>query len=353
MALAMDLWQIKNDQLQPMNKTTLNLEKRLKKWIYEDISLLGLDLLILGQEVHTAYGGFIDILAIDEQGNLVIIELKREKTHREIIAQCLDYGTWVKDLNYEEIINIYSSYMKLDLEKEFEKYFESKFPDEVNKNYQIIIVAESLDDSTERIVNHLNEYYSVNINAIFFNIFEKEGNEFIGRSWLKDPEDNIGKEKQKLKWTGFYFVNTGITDKNDKRKWGYNVKYSFISAGGGNRWINAIKKLKKGDKIFALIKNNGYVGYGIVEEEAVIVKDYVINGIKIIDELPDNHEWKIQKESSKDEWMVKVNWIKTFDENNTKWFKGAFANQNVVCKLNDKETFDYLVKEFQINLNEE
>jgi hypothetical protein len=350
MALSMDLWRINNNQLEPTNKIALNLEKRLKKWIYEDISLLGLDLLILGQEIHTAFGGFIDILAIDNQGNLVIIELKRNKTPRDIIAQCLDYGTWVKDLNYENILDLFKSYMKLDLEKEFEKFFEEELPKEINKNYQIIIVAESLDDSTERIVNHLNNDYGVNINAIFFNIFENNKEEFIGRSWLKDPEDIDGRnpKRKKENWTGYYFVNTGIKDGSD-RKWEYNIKYSFISAGGGNRWINAIKKLKKDDKIFALIKGNGYVGYGIVEEEAVIVKDYTVNGEKMIDNLPNDHSWKTIKDPSKDEWIVKVNWIKTFDENNTKWFKGAFANQNVVCKLRDMETFEYLIKEFEID----
>jgi hypothetical protein len=351
MALAMDLWQIKNDQLEPMNRISLNLEKRLKKWIFEDISLLGLDLLILGQEVHTAYGGFIDILAMDREGNLVIIELKRDKTPRDIIAQCLDYGTWVKNLSYEEIIGIHSSNMNLDLVTEFEEYFENKIPDEINRNYRIIIVAESLDDSTERIANHLNEDYNVDINAIFFNVFEKDSNEFIGRSWLKDPEDIIIEKKRKQNWTGYYFVNTGILE-GKSRKWELNLKYDFVSAGGGNRWINAIKKLKKGDKIFALIKGNGYVGYGIVLEEAVIVKDYLFEGKKIIDELPDDHTWKILKEPSKDEWLVKVEWKKTVDENNAKWFKGAFANQNVVCKLNDKDTFDYLVKEFQIDSND-
>ena len=354
MALAMDLWQVKNDQLEPMNKISLNLEKRLKKWIFDDISLLGVDLLVLGQEIHTEYGGFIDILAIDEDGNLVIIELKRDKTPRDIIAQCLDYGTWVKDLSYEEIIGIYSSYMNLDLEKEFEEYFNINIPDEINKNYRIIIVAESLDESTERIANHLNEDYNVDINAIFFNIFEKDGNEFIGRSWLKDPEDIIIEKKRKQKWTGYYFVNTGIAD-GKPRKWELNIKYNFVSAGGGNRWINAIKKLKNGDKIFALIKKNGYVGYGIVEEEAVIVKNYLFEGKKMLDnviDFPDDHYWKKVKETSKDEWMVRVKWIKTFDESNAKWFKGAFANQNAVCKLNDRDTFDFLVKEFQINTNE-
>jgi hypothetical protein len=101
-----------------------------------------------------------------------------------------------------------------------------------------------------------------------------------------------------------------------------------------------------------LIKGNGYAGYGIVEEEAIIIKDYLFKGKKIVDKLPINHTWKISKDASKDEWLVKVKWIKTFDESDAKWFKGAFAARNVVCRLNDKETFDYLVKEFQIEKND-
>ena len=349
MALSMNLWQIENNGLEPMNKISLNLEKRLKKWIYDDISILGLDLLIIGQEVHTSYGGFIDVLAISGEGKLIIIELKRDKTPRDIIAQCLDYGTWVYKLNYNDVLELYEKYKSSDLEKDFENYFSERIPSKINNDYQIIIVAESLDDSTERIVDHLNTVHGVNINAIFFNVFSRNGNDFIGRSWLKDPEDIEGNnvKNRDNKWTGYYFVNTGITDDN-QRDWKHNIKYSFISAGGGNRWINAIKKLKKEDKIFAFIKNKGYVGFGLVEEEAVLVKDYTINGIKMVEELPDNHTWRQEKDPSVDEWIVKINWVKTFNENDAKWFVGAFANQNVVCKLKDIKTFNFLLQAFEI-----
>lgn len=37
---------------------------------------------------------------------LVIIELKRDKTCREVVAQGIDYATWVKNLNYDEINTI-------------------------------------------------------------------------------------------------------------------------------------------------------------------------------------------------------------------------------------------------------
>lgn len=31
-----------------------------------------------------------------------------------------------------------------------------------------------------------------------------------------------------------------------------------------------------------------------------------------------------------------------------RWFKGAFANQNIVCKLRDQATVDFLIEEFDV-----
>ena len=123
----------------------------------------------------------------------------------------------------------------------------------------------------------MNDVHGVNINVVFFNVFLVEGKEVIGRSYLKDPSDVEEKSsaRKKSKWTGFYFVNTGIADTKD-RDWKLNKKYGFVSAGG-TRWINAIKKLKNGDRFFAFIKGKGYVGYGIVEEEAAFVQNYKYN----------------------------------------------------------------------------
>lgn len=63
----------------------------IEGWIARQPDLLGLDLLMIGRQVNTEFGGRIDLLRIDPDGNLVIIELKRDRTPREIIAQVLDY----------------------------------------------------------------------------------------------------------------------------------------------------------------------------------------------------------------------------------------------------------------------
>lgn len=49
---------------------------------------------MLDRQVETDYGTFIDILALDGEGVRHVIELKRDKTPRDIVAQALDYGSW-------------------------------------------------------------------------------------------------------------------------------------------------------------------------------------------------------------------------------------------------------------------
>ena len=150
-------------------------------------------------------------------------------------------------------------------------------------------------------------------------------------------------------WSGYYYVNTGISD-DPERSWEYNKKYNFISGGNKIVHINRIRTLRKGDKIFAFTSRKGYVGYGIVEEEAVIVKEYMINGKKMINELPKNHKWTKKKDPDADEWIVRVKWVKKFKENEAKWKKDLFSNPNTVCKLYKKheETLEFLKKEFEI-----
>lgn len=82
------LWQIGADErLIAIDRASLNLESRLQEWLARDISILDPTLLVIGREVETDFGGFLDILCVDAAGDLVIVELKRDKTPREVTAQ--------------------------------------------------------------------------------------------------------------------------------------------------------------------------------------------------------------------------------------------------------------------------
>jgi RecB family endonuclease NucS len=78
-------------------------ENMIQNWIAERPELLGLDLLIIGREVVAPDRGRIDLLGKDEEGNLSILELKRDRTPREVIAQALDYASWIVTLSTREV----------------------------------------------------------------------------------------------------------------------------------------------------------------------------------------------------------------------------------------------------------
>src|SRR5437762_2911787 len=68
--------------------------------------------MIIGRQVPTPWGKFIDLLCIDGEGKIVVLELKRDKTPREVVAQALDYGSYVKTIQADELRRIFANYQK-------------------------------------------------------------------------------------------------------------------------------------------------------------------------------------------------------------------------------------------------
>lgn len=99
------------------------------------------------------------------------------------------------------------------------------------------------------------------------------------------------------------------------------------------------------------MKGHGYVGFGEVTKAATPIKDFVVEDqCKVLLQLPLNAPRASEHADSPDlsEWAVGIRWIKTFGRDDAKTFKGAFANQNVVCKLREPKTFDFLRSEFGV-----
>lgn len=186
------LWKIaQQDNLMEINKTKLDMEDRLENWLEKDISIISNELLVIGRQIETDFGGVIDLLCIDYIGDLVIVELKRDKTPREITAQVLDYASWVKDLSNERVTEIAIKYLSNgSLDEVFKSKFGTNLPDVLNENHKMLIVASEIDGSTERIVNYLSDDYGISINAITFQHFkEEDGNEYLSRVYLIEPQE--------------------------------------------------------------------------------------------------------------------------------------------------------------------
>ncbi len=201
------LWEISlGDQLEEISQSKLNFEERIENWLENDISIISQELLVIGRQVETGFGGVIDILCLDNNGDVVIIELKRDKTPRDIIAQVLDYGSWVQGLSYEKISEIGNAYYreKSTLEEAFRNKFREDYPEIINESHKMLVVASKIDGSSERIIKYLSDSYGVGINAITFNYFQKEnGQEYLSRVFLIDPLEAKPEGKKRPKSLSF------------------------------------------------------------------------------------------------------------------------------------------------------
>lgn len=88
--------------------------EHLQEWIANNPSCLNEDLLIIQKEFDGFYDTSerLDLLAIDKQGNLVIIENKLDDTGRDVTWQVLKYSSYCSTLNASQIIAIYNQYLQ-------------------------------------------------------------------------------------------------------------------------------------------------------------------------------------------------------------------------------------------------
>ncbi len=187
------VWEIiDRDTLKEISKSKLDIEERLENWLEKEIPIISNDLLVIGRQVETGFGGIIDLLCIEYNGDILIVELKREKTPREITVQVLDYASWIKDLSNEKITEIANRYLgdKAPLEEAFKRMFGTEIPEILNEHHKMLVIASEIDSSSERIIKYLSDSYGVGINAITFQYFRnEEGREFLARVFLIEPSE--------------------------------------------------------------------------------------------------------------------------------------------------------------------
>ncbi len=95
---------------QVLSTALLFSEQQLEDMIVAAPEILSGEWMLIGRQEQTGLGGRIDLLAIAPDASLVLIELKRNKTPREIVAQAIDYASWVEQLTPEKIVQIYDRF---------------------------------------------------------------------------------------------------------------------------------------------------------------------------------------------------------------------------------------------------
>lgn len=345
MALKQVIWSL--DDYKELPPSKLDKEAELEDLLCEHIEIIDPNLLFIGHQIYVE-GHPLDILCLDGDQNTVIIELKKDRTPREVTAQILDYASCVSKYSYQ---TLYEKCKEKSIE--IDKAFYDKFGYELepesengfNSSTRMIIVAASMDSSTERIVNYLNEM-GIDINILFFKVFEIDGKRLLSRAWMIDEEQVPVISKKVTEWNHEYYCV--FEESPGVRMWDDAVKFGFFSAGGGTRYSKPLYKLAPGSKIWLHIAGNGYCGYGEVIGVAKPANEAILtyNGEDMeflkLPGLKGNYR---AEDPDNIEHIVPIKWIKTIKPKGI-WMKGFFGNQNIVS-MPRSEKWEFTVKQLK------
>lgn len=335
------IWKI-GDAPAPLMTSRLASEQQLEDMIVRDPRILSSEWMLIGRQEITAHGGRIDLLAIAPDGSLVLIELKRDRTPREIIAQSLDYASWVEQLGSEKLAQIYQRFSGGgSLDDAFQKRFAIELDEEtLNQSHQIIVVAAELDPSTERIIGYLNAR-DIAINVVFFQVFSHGTEQLLSRAWLIDPGETqanvaaaTATKGEKEPWNGEFYVSFGDAT---SRSWDDARNFGFISGGGGSWYSQTLKLLSPGDRVWVKIPKKGYVGVGRVLESVQSVNDFIVQtesgGQPALLALKHADKYRLSaNDPDRAEYFVRVKWLDAIAESQAVNEVGLFGNQNTVCQ---------------------
>ncbi|MGW3665089.1 endonuclease NucS domain-containing protein [Streptomyces sp. NPDC005141] len=367
MPLEFGLWRVDDKPVRVATRP-MPLESRLEELIEVDPGILGHPLLLIGRQVLTQYGKVVDLLGMDAEGGLHVLELKRDRTSREVVAQVLDYGSWVQELTNDQIRDIYASYARgRGLAEELDEAFALRFggipPEALNSTHALTIVASEIDAATERIVTYLASGFRVPINVLFFRYFEDEERSYLARTWLMDEVEAAvpsggakGRGKQEP-WNGtHWYVSFG--DESGGRNWNDALRHGFVSAGGGEWFSRTIRSLPLGARVFTHIPKVGYVGVGTVSGAPQPFEDAVLSvdgEARRMTDLSLAGTYRRPAESTEREgedpreWIVPVNWERAVPREEALWRAGFFANQNSACKLRARFTIEAVSRHFGVD----
>jgi hypothetical protein len=169
------------------------------------------------------------------------------------------------------------------------------------------------------------------------------------------PHDNLHKELSGFDFqNGLYYYNVGEGE-DLYRCWEEYMEYSFIAAGGGTRYRDAMLGFEVGDVFAAYIPGpTGYVGIGRITHKATPIRDVQIDGTPLLSlPLKSTGLKKNVNDDDNCEYIALVEWITVVDRCEAKWKSnsGIFASQLVRASLDAQpETIKYLEQEFSVNL---
>lgn len=159
-------------------------EQLLEEALTGNPELLMPNLRLIGRQNETA-GGPLDLLGMDEDGRIVVFELKRGTLTREAVAQAIDYASFLADLEADELCrHIETNAGKGGTEtiSDFSKWYQNQYQKPVADigPPRVVLVGLGADDRSKRMVAFLAKC-DLDISLITFHGFRQGAQTLLAR----------------------------------------------------------------------------------------------------------------------------------------------------------------------------
>ena len=153
-----------SERIEEVEFSQLGFQERqhIQEWVATNPGILGEDLLIIGKE----FSGFdrtnerLDLLAVDVDGKLVVIELKRDDTGADVHWQAIKYASYLHSASPDNIIRMLADYEKVsesEAENRLLQHLDSDNLDILNNDQHIILASHRFAPEATSAVLWLNE----------------------------------------------------------------------------------------------------------------------------------------------------------------------------------------------------
>lgn len=169
--------EFKEKEFKEENKE-IDLEELLEKnpeYFFDNSKIL-----IIGRQVATNLNTYIDLLGVDQAGNTVVIELKRHKTPRETLSQLIEYASFIDNLDYNQLNEIFQKYS--GEESTLEEYHQEYYKNELNQEkvswkekLKLVIVASAITPEIKQSALYLRKN-GLNVYCVEFKYFSDATN---------------------------------------------------------------------------------------------------------------------------------------------------------------------------------